>query len=207
MVVNDIPQGDLLSLVRKAKRANKAYLEELEQAFLDRREEREQRGIPVLAICGHGRAGKDLSAEYLCHVLKITYGGSCSSIILPLIAHSLDIPEEQAWEERHQHRAFWFDWCCALRQDDAAMLPRLLLGKGDMVVGIRSDVEMHAAESLLDFTVWIERPQADVDPTIQYGPEDCDVVIYNDGGKLSLYRKLDKLVSIFGDVRHAIRSK
>jgi hypothetical protein len=67
-----------------------------------------------------------------------------------------------------------------------------------MVVGIRDDYELFAArrEGLIDYTLWIDNDRVQKDPTMTYGPEDCDIGITNFGSKSELYRKLETVASL-----------
>jgi len=152
----------------------------------------------VLALCGYGRAGKDYSAKYLCSLTAMQYGGSTSSVVAPLIANALNQPVDQTFAERHDNRMFWFEFCNALRLHDPSMLARMNLGSGDMVVGIRSEVELHAcvSQGVVDYTVWVDNPRAELDPTVEYGQEDCHLTVSNCGSRLQLFEKLDKLLDL-----------
>jgi hypothetical protein len=126
------------------------------------------------------------------------YPGSCSTLVLPVIAHTLQMSEAQAWAERHDHRQFWIDWCHAFRNPDYTKLVRMVLGSGDVVAGIRGRLEFEAAhrEALIDLSVWIDNPRAPADPTVEYGKDDCDLVISNGGSLREFYAKLNRFVSL-----------
>ena len=158
------------SLAKHALEACGDYVKGLEDAYAARREHRLMERIPVLAFCGHGRHGKDQSAEFLAASSNIKYGGSVSWYVLPLVAHAMEMPRDTCWSTRHQNRSFWREFCDALRWDDPAILIRMVLSDSDVVTGIRAKAELWTAwgEGHIDHMVWVDRPGFPKDPTLQY---------------------------------------
>lgn len=194
----DYSLNNLLARARSSREKFAAYVADKLAAFDVFQVARACRRVPVVAFLGMGRAGKDTAAEYFCLKAGLTYAGSSSSMVLPIIADSIGIPPEQAWEERHQNRKFWNEWCHAFRHDDPALLVKMCLGAGDVVVGVRGKIELHAVqqERLIDYSVWVDNPRAPVDPTVEFGLADCDFSIPNHGGVTELYRRIDVLVRL-----------
>ena len=188
----DFSERDVSVDVEFAKKECKQYLDKL---LIDSDARRKKRSVPVLALCGPGRCGKDLGADWLGHNFCIQYGGSLSEIVAPLVARALNKSVEDTFASRHNDRMYWFRFCNQLRRDDPRLLVRLLLSKADIVVGIRGAIELEACarDGLIDLSVWINKPGIPDDPTIEYGSTDCDVTIDNTSCKLSYFNKLDKL--------------
>lgn len=138
--------------------------------------------LPTVAFCGYGRAGKDEAGKYLGRVSLLRYIGSLSWVGKAVVARKLGLCEQEAWETRHQRRKEWFDILNDYRKGDPTQLVRDSLLLGEIVVGIRNDVELYTARAtgLVTHAVWIERPGTPVDPTTEYGPEACDLTILND---------------------------
>lgn len=158
------------ALAKRALEVCGDYVKGLEDAYAARREYRRVEQIPVLAFCGHGRHGKDQSAEFLAASSNIKYGGSVSWYVLPLVAWAMEMPKEACWETRHQNRGFWREFCDALRWDDPAKLLRMVLSNSDVVTGIRAKAELWTGwgEGHIDHLVWVDRPGFPQDPTLQY---------------------------------------
>lgn len=190
---------DLPTRAAEAKQAFSAYVADLLAKFEQRRERRTKLNLPVLAFCGYGRAGKDLSAEYLSkHVPNIVYPNSLSRIVLPLIAHMARDSQEHAWEHRHSVRDFWIEACHAVRGSDYTLLLRMSLGVGDVVSGIRGLFELDVVKQtqLADALIWVRNDRVEVDKTVEYGENDCDFTLVNNGSRLELFARVRKLVSL-----------
>lgn len=197
----DVPNYSLDGLSERAAAARREHADSIRaglDAYADRARYRARAGVPVLAFCGRGRAGKDTGAEFVSELIGSPYAGSNSAIVLPLIATMVGISPERAWEERHEHRAFWIPACHAIREGDPTLLVRLSLGKNDMVAGIRGDLELREARvrAIVDCALWIDNPRVAADPTVEYGPADCDLTVCNHGTLLDYYTRLRRLVAL-----------
>jgi hypothetical protein len=135
--------------------------------------------LPKIAILGYGRAGKDEGSEFLAKHTSLRYPGSTSEIALPFVAERLGLPEDVAWAKRHEMRDEWYRICNELRADDPLFLVRRVLAKGDIVCGLRDGEEVARLPELgVALRIWVHR-NVPVDPTTKFGPDDCDVVVYN----------------------------
>lgn len=149
-------------------------------------------------FCGFGRSGKDACAIYISKITGLRYAGSFSWQALSHMAKVLNQHPCQAWEERHQNRELWKRELDKLREKDQCFLAREVLKTGDVAAGIRDKKEIDAvkAEKLFDYVCWIERVGIPIDPTVTYGPEDCDSAILNNGTlddfHLSIWRWADE---------------
>lgn len=182
-----------------AKLANADYLNRLAEQYKQRAERRQKLGIPVIAFCGHGRSGKDLSAEYLSFLKpQVVYPNSLSRVVLPLIAHMSGDTAEHAWEHRHNVREFWIEACHKIRARDLTLLLRMSLGIGDVVAGIRGLFEIDSVrqQKTADYIVWVRNDRVEKDKTVEYGEEDCDFTILNNGSRMELFARLRKFVSL-----------
>jgi hypothetical protein len=189
---------DLEGRAAAARAAHRDYLEGLAARYVERCRWRQERRIIPLGICGMGRAGKDTAAEFLCGHTEMVYPRSASWMALPLVAHMAGVAVERAWAERHQHRSFWINACHAIRGKEYDLLVRMCLGAGDIAVGIRGRLELDEAvrSGVVGLTLWIDNPRVPVDHTVEYGPEDCDLVVPNHGSRLELYARLHKLLRL-----------
>jgi hypothetical protein len=168
----------------------------MQQKYAVRQELRVAGRYPSLMICGHGGAGKDYAAEYICSRTPLVYSGSTSWLVAPLVAASLGTELKSTFEERRLYRNFWYEFCNEVRKNDPTLLAKMNLAEGDMVVGPRDDFEVYETVSsgMVELVLWIDNPRVTPDPTVKIGPEDCDMTIMNSGGRFDFCRKLDKLI-------------
>lgn len=160
--------------------------------------ERRARGIKTIAFCGMGRAGKDTAAIFVCDKLKIRYAGSASQYAAPFLALAAECSVDELHAARHQNRLWWIAACHALRNHDLMFLAKLCLSSSDVVTGPRGAEEMATMVKTrtVDLAVWVENPRVPKDPTTEYGPEVCDMTIWNAGSLEEFHAKLDVLVGL-----------
>ena len=137
-----------------------------------------------LVLCGPHGCGKDEAARIIGRLSGLRYGGSLSWVGLPVVASALGITEQEAWDTRHRRHADWTRILDSYRLNDQTRLARDALARGHMIIGCRSVLELRAVREarLAQAAVWINRPGVPPDPTMTYGPEECDTVLENDGG-------------------------
>lgn len=113
--------------------------------------------------------------------------------------------EQDCWENRRYMRPFWADWIdnCNRADEDGIGLYRPPLNEGvNVIEGLRWIAEFNSLRRWIDLAIWIDRPGVKRDPTLQYGPEACDIVIQNptveSGPPVLLYERLHRLFTRFG---------
>lgn len=145
-----------------------------------------------LMFVGRGRAGKDTAIDYLGAVTTLRPAGTTSLYLAPFVAERLCVSIEMAYANRHAQRELWKKTGDEVRQDDPGLLIKLSLEHGELVGGVRDIREIVAAreENLVDLIVWVENPRAPHDPTVTFGIEHCDLVIFNDGSYRTFYDHL-----------------
>ncbi len=132
------------------------------------------RAYPTIVFLGHSRCGKDESVKRLAAKTSLTPATSVSAAMAPLVAWSQNLPTPFAFDTRHQHREYWYEWINAFRRYYTADLPtRMSLAYGDTVAGIRSKLELEecVANKVVDVLVWVER-DVPADPTLEFAWED-----------------------------------
>jgi hypothetical protein len=158
----------------------------------------------TIAFVGHGRHGKDECCRLWAEITGGVNAGTLSKYLTPVVGQYMEAvglpadPDICDFEQRHLHRDIWRaagDW---YRQHDPARLVKDALMHGNITGGIRGDKEIWAARPLLDLIVWVQRPGYGEDPTMDYGMEEADVVIYNDGSLKCLESKLRRMYNVAG---------
>jgi len=184
----------------------------------------EQRGIPVvysiseavavrteielqrkvatgITFVGPGQGGKDTASQMFAEITGLPFICSTSAIIGESFASECGSSLEDLMVIRHANRDAWRARGDALRVDDQAALVRACRDKGAKILnGIRSRIEITAAkrEGLTGLVVWIERPGIPNDPTLEFGPEVSDHVLFNDRGLDELRSALSAIARQYG---------
>lgn len=151
-------------------------------------------------IIGRGRAGKDEAGMWFGRNTCLNYKGSTSTVMCPHVALALNIPEEEAWNNRHLSRMFWKQFCDDFRKDDPAVIGRMVIESGaDMIIGTRDEVEIKAIqnEGLVDLTIWVER-DVPYDPTVEFTSNLADIVIENKWSLDEYYKRLKRFALTVG---------
>lgn len=152
-----------------------------------------------LMICGHGRHGKDTVARvFKEHGFSFT-GSSllCAAHVWTMLPNSHEYPTAQhCYEDRHNHRAAWFDAIKEINTPNPAKLAELIFAQTDIYVGMRREAELLASRRLFDLSIW-------VDACDRLPPEDkssneitkamCDIVIDNNGTIRQLIDRVHRL--------------
>lgn len=153
--------------------------------------------MATVMFVGHGRAGKDTASEMFAKITGLRFAGSLSRQLAVHMAGVLGLSVEEAYARRHEDRMKWYEEGNKLREKGPTTLIRSALRHGDITNGARDRAEVIAAreEGLVDLIVWIENPRVPTDPTLKFGPDDCDIAILNTGGLDQLYRNLERLAA------------
>jgi hypothetical protein len=120
--------------------------------------------LPKLLIIGHGRHGKDT----VCEILRDSYGfqfqSSSEFCAQKFIYNELKdkygyTSFEQCYQDRHNHRAEWYDMIHAYCADDYARLGRDIFAENDIYCGLRNKAEFHAMRNtgVFDYCIWVDR--------------------------------------------------
>jgi hypothetical protein len=120
--------------------------------------------LPKLLIIGHGRHGKDT----VCEILRDRYGFQFRSssefcaqkFIYNELKHKYGYTSyAQCYQDRHNHRAEWYDMIHAYCRDDYARLGRDIFAENDIYCGLRNKAEFHAMRNtgVFDHCVWVDR--------------------------------------------------
>jgi hypothetical protein len=155
-------------------------------------------------IIGHGRHGKDTVAEDLRDNFGLTFVASswvmAETVVLPALKEKYNYTStEQCFEDRHNHRAEWFNLI-----DNAnpnwTELSEAIFKDNDIYVGIRNKRELDAvkADSRFNpFVVWVDASKRlGPEPADSMGLsiEDADYIIDNNGAPKMLQWEVLKMV-------------
>lgn len=191
---------NMADVVAQTMRQKRAWVDLVEQRYLFNITFQRDPTLPVIAWCGHGRAGKDEAGSWLGRHSVLRYGSSCSRTLLPFIAASRGESLHEAWTTRHQNRKYWFQFGNLMRADDPTRIARWNMAEADMTVGIRAKPELLTCldRGVITHAVWIDNPRVEVDPTVEYTAQDCTHVVRNDGSLEEYHQTLAKFCESLG---------
>lgn len=159
--------------------------------------------LPKLLVIGNARHGKDTVCEILRDQHGFTFRSSSDFCAERFIYQALrDKYNYQSYDEcyndRHNHRAEWYNMIHDYCRNDYARLGREIFAENDIYCGLRNKGEFHAMRNtgVFDYAVWVDR--SDYIP-----PEDrssmsleiwmADYVIDNNGSVEDLQRNVADL--------------
>ncbi len=184
---------------------------------------------PRILVIGHAQHGKDTVCEMLHgrHGLHFTSSSQfcAEKVIWPLLqdpiratpfldSNSQDMRDEwlkmsakdygsaqDCFEDRANHRTFWYEAIRDFNRGDPARLARAILEENDVYCGLRSADELAAVEKagLFDTIVWVDRshhigPESELSCTVT--SDMADLHMDNNGSLRDLERSVDGLMDL-----------
>lgn len=158
-----------------------------------------------LLVIGHGRHGKDT----VCEILRDQYGYSFESssrfcsrkFIFDELKHKYNYAHEKAcYDDRHNHRAEWYDAICDYNVPDASRLGREIFKEHDIYCGLRNKREFHAMRNtgVFDYAIWVDRSDhlpEEAKTSMSLEQWMADFTIDNNGSLEELQFNIDQLMS------------
>lgn len=166
-----------------------------------------------LVIMGYARHGKDTVCELLANKYGLKFTSSswfCAErIVLPKARDEATMPfykdVEACYNDRSNHRAFWFDAITAHNTPDKARLGREIFEQNDVYCGIRNAREFHALKNagVVTWSIWVDATERGMPiedkSSCTVEPWMADFVLDNNGSLEDLERNLEVLMQgIFG---------
>lgn len=158
-----------------------------------------------LLIIGHGRHGKDTVSAIMSSNYGLSFTSSsafCSKLfIYDMLKDKYGYNSEQeCYNDRHNHRAEWFDLICAYNKDDQARLGREIFKENDIYCGLRNYDEFAALkrEKVFNYTIWVDRSlilPLEAESSMNLTPDLADFYLDNNGSLVELYEAIRQLVS------------
>lgn len=117
-----------------------------------------------LLILGHGRHGKDTVSAILKRDFNFKFQSSskfCSELFIydRLKQKYSYKSEEDCYNDRHNHRAEWYDAICEYNTPNAARLGIEIFKTHDIYCGLRNKREFYAMKNtgVFDYAIWVDR--------------------------------------------------
>jgi dephospho-CoA kinase len=119
-----------------------------------------------ILVIGHARHGKDTVCEILQQEYNFRFESSSNFCARKFIFELLKpkygyFTYEECFNDRHNHRAEWFDLIHGYCNPDLARLGREIFAENDIYCGLRNRLEFDALrnEKVFDYAVWVDRSQ------------------------------------------------
>ena len=154
-----------------------------------------------LLVTGHANHGKSTCCQIIQDELGLTFESSsrfaCELAVLPYL-RELGIEysggAHAAHQDRERYRPHWRDAIRQYNHPDPTRLARELLSAYDVYDGMRHPDEFGASKHLFDLTIWVDASKRKPpEPTCGIKPEDCDLVILNNGTERELQTKVKRI--------------
>jgi len=152
--------------------------------------------MTLLAICGHGRSGKDTASIFLQVHSTLRYEGSTSEAAAKLCFTQLHAKYgytsvEEAFADRHSHRLEWAEIIWDYNKPDGIRLYEDMIKSSDILNGIRRKGELDALRQRYAalLVIWIDR-EVPTDPSLEMTKDDADIIIPNNGTILEFHSRL-----------------
>jgi hypothetical protein len=154
-----------------------------------------------LMIFGMKDHGKDTVAEYLQAEYSMSFAGSsmfaCKKFIFEDLRDKYGYKSvNECYEDRNNHRQYWYEAIRDYNKDDRARLGREIYEDNIVYCGVRDREEFEAikAEGLFDIAVWVdasERKPPESFKSMKLTKDDADYIINNNGAEDQLPAILD----------------
>lgn len=158
---------------------------------------------PKILVIGHSRHGKDTVCEMLQKQYGLNFVSSslfCAErVIYPMLKGFYQTFEE-CYNDRHNHRALWFNLIAQYNAKDKARLSREILNEYDIYCGLRNREELEAARELFDLIIWVDasdRLPPEPSASISVSAEDAHYVLNNDYSINSLEHQIKEILPVW----------
>lgn len=161
--------------------------------------------LPKLLIIGNARHGKDTVCEILNDTFDFKFRSSSDFCAERFIYNELKDKYNyktyaDCFNDRHNHRAEWYNMIHDYCQHDFARLGREIFAENDIYCGLRNKSEFHAMKNtnVFDYAIWVDRSDhlpAEDKTSMSLEIWMADYVIDNNGTVDDLKRNTNDLIT------------
>lgn len=150
-----------------------------------------------IMVCGYARHGKDQFCEYMGIPFNSSSRVALDKVVWDAIGHGF-ADKDECYELRGNHRSTWYNLIKAYNTPDLTRLCRDIFEENDIYCGIRDREEFLAAKQqrLFDLSIWVDasdRVPPEDSSSCTLTPDDCDIVITNNGSLYDLEMKARRI--------------
>lgn len=157
-----------------------------------------------IIVMGEGQHGKGTFCKLATAHFGLTAVSSsrfaCDAFLFEQLRETLGYPDaDSCFEDRHQHRALWYQAIAQYNTPELSRLGRDIFAKHDIYDGIRSLDELNALREagLFDLAIWIdasERMPREPASSITVSKANADIIIENNGTEADYETKVIRLL-------------
>lgn len=157
-----------------------------------------------IIVIGQGRHGKDTFCEIAeTHGLSFESSShlACNIFIFEALKEKYGYKTaEECFEDRHNHRAEWFDLITEYNKEDKARLAKQIFRENSIYCGMRCPKELQACkdQGITDLIIYIDASERLGDTegkdSNNITKSDADVIIENNGTYQEFKDKVDRIV-------------
>lgn len=157
-----------------------------------------------IAICGPGQSGKDTVTNWITQYTDLKYKLSTSEMAAKHVYENVMKDRysslEECWEDRRNHRAEWRQAILEYNGEGKLQLYKDYRGSHDIFNGIRCPIELKKMldTKFISLAIWVDR-KVPPDESNTITPEDCDIVVPNNGSLIALRARVKRLCNSFNN--------
>lgn len=159
-----------------------------------------------IAVCGRSASGKDYVCRQLSKLTGLRYHYSTSKLAAQMVYEAHLVPpgigvvyanSDECYSDRRNRRKFWNSVITSYNIPNKTKLYEEMLSHNDLINGVWRLDELQEClnKGMIDLVIWIERYGL-LDPTIDFGPSQCDITIDNTGRLSDLDTKLLRISAL-----------
>lgn len=169
-----------------------------------------------ICVLGQGRGGKDSLCQIVTMVFELKYISSSEFMSKHLIFDLLKdkygyADERECFEDRHNHRAEWFEIIQDYNKEDQSRLAKAILAENDIYCGMRCATQFEQSKHLFDVTIWVDADErvgkTEGTDSMTITKDMADIIIDNNGTLGEFEKKVIKIFELWYPKRKKLEER